>query len=40
MGAWGPRLYQNDIAEEVRDYYKDQLHRGKSGKDDGYENTD
>lgn len=33
MGAWGPRLYQNDIAEEVRDYYKDQLHRGKSGKE-------
>ncbi len=33
MGAWGPRLYQNDIAEEVRDYYKDQLHRGKTGKE-------
>ncbi len=31
MGAWGPRLYQDDIAEDVRDYYKDQLHRGKSG---------
>lgn len=31
MGAWGPRLYQDDIAEEVRDYYKDQLHRGKTG---------
>lgn len=33
MGAWGPRLYQDDIAEEVRDYYKDQLHRGKTGKE-------
>lgn len=33
MGAWGPKLYQDDIAEEVRDYYKDQLHRGKTGKE-------
>lgn len=33
MGAWGPRLYQDDIAEDVRDYYKDQLHRGKTGKE-------
>lgn len=33
MGTWGPRLYQDDIAEEVRDYYKDQLHRGKTGKE-------
>lgn len=33
MGAWGPRLYQDDIAEEVRDYYKEQLHRGKTGKE-------
>ena len=33
MGAWGPKLYQNDVAEDVRDYYKDQLHRGKTGKE-------
>ena len=33
MGAWGPKLYQDDIAEEVRHYYKDQLHRGKRGKE-------
>ena len=32
MGAWGPKLYQDDIAEDVRDYYKDQLHRGKTGE--------
>lgn len=32
MGAWGPGLYQDDIAEDVRDYYKDQLHKGKTGK--------
>ena len=31
MGTWGPGLYQDDIAEEVREYYKDQLHRGKAG---------
>lgn len=31
MGTWGPKLYQDDIAEEIRDYYKDQLHRGKAG---------
>ncbi len=31
MGTWGPRLYQDDVAEDVRAYYKDQLHRGKSG---------
>lgn len=33
MGAWGPRLYQDDVAEEVRDYYKDQLHRGRTGEE-------
>ena len=27
MGIWGPKLYQSDIAEEVRDYYRDQLRR-------------
>lgn len=31
MGAWGPGLYQDDVAVEVRDYYKDQLRRGKTG---------
>ena len=31
MGTWGTGLYQNDIGEDVRDYYKDQLHRGKKG---------
>ena len=33
MGAWGPKLYQDDLAEEVRTYYKDQLRRGKKGTD-------
>lgn len=33
MGAWGPRLYQNDVAQDVKDYYKDQLHRGKNGQE-------
>lgn len=31
MGIWGPKIYQNDIAEDVRDYYIDKLHRGKIG---------
>ncbi len=33
MGTWGPKLYQDDLAEDIRDYYKDQLHRGKKGID-------
>jgi len=33
MGAWGTKLYQDDLAEEVRDYYKEQLHRGKRGEE-------
>ena len=33
MGTWGPKLYQDDVAEEVRDYYKDQLRKGKKGKE-------
>ena len=32
MGTWGPKLYQNDLAEEIRDYYKDQLYQGKKGE--------
>ncbi|MGN1155420.1 MAG: hypothetical protein ACI4TK_04520 [Agathobacter sp.] len=33
MGAWGPKLYQDDLAQDIRDDYKDQLHRGKKGLD-------
>lgn len=29
MGTWGVGLYQDDLAEEIRDYYKEQLKRGK-----------
>ncbi len=42
MASWGPKLYQDDIAEDVRNYYKDQLKRGKSNDEvtneliDGY----
>lgn len=32
MGTWGPKLYQDDLAEEIRDIFKDQLKRGKTGK--------
>lgn len=33
MGAWGPKLYQDDIAQDVRDTYKDRLRRGKKTKE-------
>lgn len=33
MGTWGAKLYQDDIAEDVRDYFKDQLKRGKKGRE-------
>lgn len=32
MGSWGVGLYQNDTAIDVREYYVDQLHRGKNGE--------
>ena len=31
MGTWGPKLYQDDLAESIRNTYKDQLKRGKIG---------
>lgn len=30
MSTWGPKLYQDDLADDVKEYYKDQLRRGKS----------
>lgn len=33
MASWGPKLYQDDIAEDIRDYYKDQLKRGKTNEE-------
>lgn len=33
MASWGAKLYQNDTSEDVRYFYKDQLHRGKSGQE-------
>ena len=33
MGTWGPKLYQDDLAEDIRDYYKEQLRKGKKGID-------
>lgn len=33
MASWGPGLYQDDISEDVRSYYNDQLHRGKDGSE-------
>ena len=28
MGAWGPGLYQNDVALDVKDTYEDLLYAG------------
>lgn len=33
MGTWGTGIYQCDIGEDVRSFYRDQLHRGKSGEE-------
>ena len=32
MGVWGPKLYQDDLAEDIREVFKEQLKRGKTGK--------
>lgn len=33
MGSWGTKLYQDDMAEDIRDYYKEQLKIGKSNEE-------
>jgi hypothetical protein len=33
MGSWGPKLYQDDVAQDIRDQYKDLLKRGKTSED-------
>lgn len=33
MGAWGAKLYQDDIAQDVRDKFKDLLRRGKTAEE-------
>jgi len=30
MGAWGPGIYQNDVAEDIKTEYIDLLHKGKT----------
>ena len=32
MGTWGPGLYQNDVSEDVKSYFCDQLRRGKNAE--------
>lgn len=29
MSIWGSGIYQNDVSDDVRSYFRDQLHRGK-----------
>lgn len=33
MGTWGVKIYQNDVSDDVRNFYKDQLRRGKTGEE-------
>lgn len=33
MGSWGPQLYQDDFAQDIRDVYIDQLKRGKKSNE-------
>lgn len=33
MGTWGPKLYQNDVAQDVRDEYKELLKIGLSNEE-------
>ena len=33
MGTWGPKLYQNDVSDDVRSEYKDKLRRGMKEED-------
>lgn len=33
MASWGPGLFQDDIAQDVRDTYKDKLRRGNSSEE-------
>lgn len=33
MGTWGPGIYQNDVSDDVKSFYRDQLHRGKTGEE-------
>ncbi|MDO9629975.1 MAG: hypothetical protein Q7I99_08755 [Acholeplasmataceae bacterium] len=33
MGAWGPKIYQDDVAQDVRDEYKELLKTGLSNED-------
>ena len=33
MGTWGPGIYQNDTSADVKDYFVNQLHLGKSTRE-------
>lgn len=33
MGTWGPKLYQDDVAEDIRSEYIEQLKHGKTNED-------
>ena len=33
MGAWGVKLYDNDVAEDIKNTYKEKLQEGKSNEE-------
>ena len=33
MGIWGPKLYEDDIAEDIRSFYTERLREGKTGEE-------
>lgn len=33
MGAWGPKLYQDDVAEDIKSQYKELLQKGKTNEE-------
>ena len=33
MGTWGPKLYQDDLAEDIKEEYEELLKEGKNNKE-------
>ena len=33
MGTWGPKLYEDDLAEDIKNEYEELLEKGKNNKE-------
>lgn len=33
MGTWGPKLYEDDLAEDIKNEYEELLEKGKNNRD-------